>query len=81
MKKLFVTAAIAASAVVGLSAENKVIFDPKAGEHISIPVELLGEKGNTELYRDQFVFTSSGNFFSNQSVIDALNPSINQLYL
>ena len=30
MKKLFVTAAIAASAVVGLSAENKVIFDPKA---------------------------------------------------
>ena len=31
----------------------------------------LGEKGNTELYRDQFVFTSSGNFFSNQSVIDA----------
>ena len=41
----------------------------------------LGEKINTDLCRDQFVFTSSGSFFSNQSVIDALNPSINQLYL
>lgn len=41
----------------------------------------LGDKGNTDLCRDQFVFTSSGSFFSNQSVIDALNPSINQLYL
>ena len=60
MKKLFVTAAIAASAVVGLSAENKVIFDPKAGEHISIPVELLGHKGNTAIGEVVAVKTAYG---------------------
>lgn len=60
MKKLFVTVAIAASAAVGLSAENKVIFDPKAGEHISIPVELLGKKGNTAIGEVVAVKTAYG---------------------
>ena len=41
----------------------------------------LGEKGNTELYRNHYVFNSSGRFFTNQSIIDALNPNLNQLYL
>ena len=61
---------------------NSLLFTKEQYYSFNCPNKIcLGEKGNTELYRDQFVFTSSGNFFSNQSVIDALNPSINQLYL
>ena len=36
----------------------------------------LGEKGNTELYRNQYAFNTTGRFFTNQSVIDALNPNL-----
>ena len=79
MKKLFVTAAIAASAVVGLSAENKVIFDPKAGEHISIPVELLSEKGNTAIGEVVAVKTAYGvAFYPN---LKGLTPGIHGFHV
>ena len=79
MKKLMLCAALAVSAATFVSAENKVIFDPKSVENITIPMELLGEKGNTAIGEVVAIKTAYGvAFYPN---LKGLEPGVHGFHV
>lgn len=79
MKKFLVGAATLAAICSGVSAENSTIFDPKSVENITIPVELLGEKGNTAIGEVVAVKTKYGvAFFPN---LKGLTPGVHGFHI